>query len=307
MDAKVSAAKERRVKNEKLVSQGFQLDPSQKNAYQLRKGQWIKTDKNFDNELMLRKQYGELSKDGKAPLGELTVTSDFLGKLGKKKEAEEYLRELQLANYLIDSDIPESQERVFQIFGELKDVPDKEFMQFVTHQEALRIMLRDGVVRGKDDHALIVSIMKPDYLLPTTPIWDNEGKLLGSAPILELLKNITVGELIKAQNAVTEPVRQLYNPKTYSYDTEIDGLPGSVKDLNILLKIAILKRLYPGIKKEFELDENKNKSTAELEKWLVLKFGNSPITNKPMHNKYLTYVSEAPEAEDEEDQQRLGQ
>ena len=55
--------------------------------------------------------------------------------------------------------------------------------------------------------------------------------------------------------------------------------------------IQILKRLYPGIKKELESDANKSLDVDGLAAWLEQKFGNSPFTMQPMNNKYLPYVN----------------
>jgi hypothetical protein len=40
------------------------------------------------------------------------------------------------------------------------DVPQKDFMEVVTLQESLRNMIRDGTIKDKDDHALVMEIMK---------------------------------------------------------------------------------------------------------------------------------------------------
>lgn len=42
-------------------------------------------------------------------------------------------------------------------------MPESEFMEAVTLQETLRNMIRDGTIKSKDDHALVMEIMKADF------------------------------------------------------------------------------------------------------------------------------------------------
>lgn len=67
-----------------------------------------------------------------------------------KKEQEAYLTELALAEYLIDSKRPETQEKAYAMFSELQSVPDEYYQTNLALQEALRTLLRDGQIRGKD-------------------------------------------------------------------------------------------------------------------------------------------------------------
>lgn len=233
-------------------------------SYTSRRGKWVKPDAD-DDLINLHKTYQSRVRNSENNLGILTVDKSLLTSLKNKKDQEVYTREIQLANYLIDKEIPESQERVFQIYNELKDVPDQQFADDIEQQESLRIMLRDGAIRGKDDHAFILRILEPDYFLPTSPIWDDSQSL-----ILKYMGEIPVSWVLDYYQAVKKA--SLYNPVKYNYtDQELANYTGAeiiigttsfkpqkpwneksalwfVNTRLIKMKLDMALRLYPGLR-----------------------------------------------------------
>jgi len=247
--ARVAQSAETYKKQGKIIDNGFQIDPNAP-AFQQRKGKWISSDQDFDNEIKLRQEYTTARANNTFDLGELTVDDKFLEKVAKKKEDEQYLQEVKVGNYLIDPKIPESQERVFHILPELKEVPDKQFLQNIAQQEALRLMLRDGVVRGREDHQLILQMMRYDYALPVHALWDENDNLTSATFRALPLANIPT--LPPGRDAI-------YDPMKYVIDIPANGSPMQAY-LNALVhtKKLILRRLYPGLEAMYQSDVDGN-------------------------------------------------
>jgi hypothetical protein len=227
------------------------------------KGKWLPEDTKFDSELEARREY--VAKGN--PLGTLSVDDKFLEGFNRKREKEEYVKTLRLANYLIDDKVPESQERVFSIFNELRDVPDEEFMRNLQNQDALRLILRNGALKGREDHLLLMELMKPDYLIPISPIWDDETKYLETAQISL--------DQIKLAYKADQLYTPLWNPSESTADRaeRFSKLPDTnkaalVKVLAELMpvKVKIAERLLPGMK---QIWDSKNASVAQRAASLV--------------------------------------
>jgi hypothetical protein len=258
-------------------------------SYTARRGKWVHPDED-DDIIQLHKDYQDRVNAGGSNLGKLVVDKSLLTTIKKKKDQESYTREVQLANYLIDKDIPESQERVFQIYNELKDVPDQQFADDIEQQESLRIMLRDGAIRGKDDHAFILRILEPDFFLPTSPIWDDDRRL-----IEKYMNQVTVDDVLTYIRAVQSP--SVYNPVTYAYSdrllADIAGIPfppgapvhypgvlwavdvntkipnfgatcAIVHNAITKMKLDIALRLYPGLRNWWKRDCAQNARSEDL-------------------------------------------
>lgn len=109
--------------------------------------QWTRNDKRDDKYKLIR----ELTQGGATTeYGQVMANADDLSDwMLKKKHQEEYLLQLRLGSKLVDPKSPESQERAFALFPELKQYPDEQHKQELAVSEALRTMLRDGTVVRK--------------------------------------------------------------------------------------------------------------------------------------------------------------
>lgn len=99
-------------------------------------------------------------------------------------------------------------------------------------------MLRDGRIADRKDHLLIMNICAEDYILPLFPIWDPEGIMIAEAEKMSGLKVSELRERVK---------RGILNPLRWGKDDRIQ-LAYEMKKFQTVLKKAILKRLYPGLR-----------------------------------------------------------
>ena len=139
-----------------------------------RAGDFVKSDRKRDTLIELKKEY----LDKKEPFGKLYADQSDLEYLRTKKEEEQYVKELSLAQYMISNDPAtreQTRDRLFSLYPEIRDLPEQIYKDWLATQIQLRTILRDGVVKGKDEHRLIIAMMQPDYLLPLLPVWDHQG------------------------------------------------------------------------------------------------------------------------------------
>ena len=167
----------------------------------------------------------------------MTVGPEVIDYLKDKKEQEAYLNEIKRAEYLEDGSNPMTIDYLREIYPEFRSVPEEYHRTQLAVQEALRTILRDGKIRGRDDNALIAKIIRDDFVIPVFPAWDPNGVFLGSIdPFIRLSqKGMNLG---------------LFNPRQWgngeeSYD---EGNQFTNKKIQ-QIKRLILRRVYPGLRK----------------------------------------------------------
>lgn len=153
----------------------------------------------------------------------------------RKKGNEQYVHTLRTANLLIDPEDPSTQEKAYELFGELRDYPEEYHTQNLAMQEALRTMLRDGTIGGREDHDFIVELMREDRHLPLWPVWDPKGIIMMEAA------EASGQDFLNSVQLYWK--RGLFNPRTWKVDkTQVKGFEQKVK-------AVILRRLYRGAKR----------------------------------------------------------
>lgn len=284
---------------------------------------WIKPDEH-DDIIELKKQYlqqqGADKKTATGPLGQIYVDKDDLLALQRKKDDETYLRELSMAQLLIADDPALRQisaEKAYKIYPELQTVPEEAHKKYVGMQASLRTILRDGIIRGKDDNQLILSILDPAFVMPLFPLYDMDGKILEKVYNISgmdkyadtaisgvKLKNkpgSSTGEKIvdsdyvkinifytatpKADSDEAKRLRRrgIFNPVRYApVDSTIvnSGYDEPTRKRNLLTKLLIMKRLYP------QLKNAKFDTLMQLynENFKASKSALGPITEDPFNN-----------------------
>jgi len=196
-------------------------------------GHWVKPDPR-DTDMKIRRELINNNPAGSTPFGIMTAGQEVVDYLKEKKDQESYWEELRLAGYLIDSDKPDTQDHAFNVFPELKEVPEQYHVQNLAIQEALRTLLRDGRIAGKDDNSLIYHIIRPDFQLPIFPAWDPEGLIIGD----QQLKS----ELLALQYANAKA--GLFSPRNWG----IKDASRQMEAVQKKIKMMLLRRLYPGLK-----------------------------------------------------------
>lgn len=129
------------------------------------KGRYTESDTNRDELLKVKREYTLKGE----PFGKLMLNHDDLAYLKHKKQQEEYLKDIRLASYMIDPERIDTQERTFAMFPELKKIPDELHKESLSMQIRLKTLLRDGIIRGKEDHAFIMKVCRADTFLPLFP------------------------------------------------------------------------------------------------------------------------------------------
>ena len=148
-----------------------------------------------------------------------------------------------------------------EIYPEFRSVPEEHHRTQLAIQEALRTILRDGKIRGRDDNALIAKIIRDDFVIPVFPAWDPNGVFLsGMEPFNRLTrKGIKMG---------------LFNPRQWGNGPEnySNGDGSTSATLQRKIKRLILRRVYPGLRKADD-------DTIDI---LMTRF--SSVTRKPTDN-----------------------
>jgi hypothetical protein len=230
---------------------------------------WIKPDEH-DDIIELKRQYLLRAQPGAdpsvGPLGQMMVDKDDLQALKRKKDDEAYLRELSMAQLLIADDPALRQisaEKAYKIYPELQTVPEDAHKKYVGVQASLRTILRDGIIRGKDDNQLMLSVLDPLYMLPLFPLWDMDGKITNKVaandgsrgnPFLFFSNYLST----KPQNTAAgvayandQRRRGLFNPVRYVAIDEFTTLAAHNQDSHVrnkYSKLFIMQRLYPQLK-----------------------------------------------------------
>lgn len=188
-----------------------------------------------DTDKLIKQQ---LARDPRQ-FGTVQATDDDVSYMKSKKDEEYYMRTLKLGQYLIDPERPETQDHAFAIFPALKEYPDEFHRDNLAIQEALRTMLRDGKLGGQEDHELIMHICRPDFELPIFPIWDPQGlTLTGDGDLKGAFQEYLNTGL---KNAMATG---FLSPRKW------DATNAKASDLQLKLKVMILRRLYPGLRQK---------------------------------------------------------
>ena len=203
------------------------------------KGHWTQpsgkdTDKSIKMGLVQQSRANGAGNNN-GPFGQIMQSDDDVSWMKEKKLQDENWAQLRLLGYLIDPLQPESQDVAYAIAPELKSYPEQVHMENLALQEALRVLLRDGKLGGKEDNALIYHILRPDFELPLHPLWDPDGLLTDAA-----LSQAGITP-IKQQMAAA---RGLFSPRNWSGKPPANQ-PGGIHSI---IKVMILKRLYPGLR-----------------------------------------------------------
>ena len=234
------------------------------------KAQWTEPSSK-DRDMMIRRQLLTEGNEDNAvtPYGLLTAGPEVFDYLKEKKAQEEYFQNTKMAAFLVDPQRPETQERAFLVAPQLRELPEKQHEKDIAIQEALRVMLRDGFIRGPEDHNLIMQIMKDDYVLPSYPLWDPTGSIISK------LSGVDKEKFYKLQKS-----RAIFNPVRFGLRTT--AFPGSADQLTAQRKVKamILKRLYPGLT---------NRTTDEIITAIFTE-NKSPITGEKINNDYVGFT-----------------
>jgi hypothetical protein len=277
--------------NKNAQRQPFSLDEKQTDPVLQRRAKWVKPGP-LDDEMVLRQEY---QKDHKGTLGELVLTDDkFFNALEDKKAKEEYLQYLKVGQQLVDPEDPLSQQRAFQIVPELKSLPEEQFDEDLAFQEWIRLLLRDGATMGPEDHKRMMTLMRPEVIIPTGPVWDLDGSFSALT--------VWSKSLPMSQNPIPKVSSEvIFNPSQWAIKDK-DKLNQYLKQL-IPVKMALLRRVYPGCRAMDKQPSSKSgdsylpnnagesRTRTKLDDWYEEVFiqKQSVITGNPTTNKYFNW------------------
>ena len=157
-------------------------------------GHWLRGDPR-DTDMTIRKELLERGRlkgqgNGTTEYGQLMVGPEVVDYVKDKKEQEQYLGELALAEALIDGKQPWTQEHAYSMYKELREEPENWHASQLALQEAVRSLLHDGVIRDKEDNRLIAKIVRDDFVFPMLPAWDPAGIILGKIDAFQRLMQL---------------------------------------------------------------------------------------------------------------------
>lgn len=197
------------------------------------RGAWLRPDP-YDTEASMKLKMIN-ANSGATPFGLAQLSDKDMKWLMYKKDQEALMKKRQLASYLIDPTDPTTQKHAEAVIPELRTVPEEKFIEEQSMQLALRAILRNGEIGGEEDNDLIAYIIRDDVELPTTPLWD---------PFGAILKDEKISKIIQDNEAKGQGI---FNPRSWHVNakTETDAVK-----LQRAIKRAILRRVYPGFRKE---------------------------------------------------------
>lgn len=275
-DSRDAKLEKRFMKPQLLSPESYYFEQSRSNTTlptsALMTGHWVRPDPR-DTDMEIRKKLIEEGGGGggSTAYGVLADSGETIEWLKDKKKQEQYIQELRLAALQIDPKAPETQEAVFTDFPELKNYPEEYHAENLALQEALRTIIRDGKINGKEDNALMLKILQQDFKLPIWPVWDPEGLLIKSVlNSSDFLSSVT--EYYK---------RGLFNPRKYGVD-----ISKAEDKWQTDIKKMLLRRCYRGVRDwtDTELDTFynfiKQKSsgiTSNASKGEIYRTGDNPL------------------------------
>ena len=179
--------------------------------------------------------------------GVINTTADqVVPYIRKKKDNAWYLNNLRTAEYLVDPSDPKTVKGLYAIYPELKEVPDQWYQDMVAVQWSLKELLQFGEIRSKDDHALVMHICAPGFVIPRYPAWDPMGIIIENT---DGYKGPPGNEQSYRQKIAEGFKKSNWNPFRYSTEGKDPALdPANTQDTQIKWKSMILRRLYPGLR-----------------------------------------------------------
>jgi len=185
-----------------------------------------------------------------------------------KKKKEHYMRYLQFGEYLQDPSDPRTQDDMYALVPELREVPDSYHKDMLALQEQLRVLIADGRVRSTDDLNLLMRISAPDFMLPVLPAWDPTGVLVRKIPQFEALVGIY---------DVLDGLRGVFSNRLWSGSKK--GAKWTQRDI----KRLILIRLLPGIRNHSNPERAADGLIEEVSK--------NSWTGKPIDNRIASLAT----------------
>lgn len=165
----------------------------------------------------------------------------------RQKWKQDEFAKLSFARHLVDSRDPNSQEYAYQLVPQLRDMPEEAYEEMLGIQTALRIMLRDGKLHGKEDFELLYRILDEDFEIPLTPVWDETGQILGQSGVLA--KHIAY----LRTNGYQEGLFWRYSFGPDGHRNYVKGRGDSaesqaMKKLQDEIKVMLVQRLIPNLR-----------------------------------------------------------
>jgi hypothetical protein len=172
--------------------------------------------------------------------GVVTAPESLVPYLNEKKEKAWYLNNLRTAEYLVDPTDPRTVKQLYEIYPELRDVPEQWYQDMMAVQWSLKELLQFGEIRSKDDHALVMHVCAPGFIIPRHPAWDPLGI------IIENTDAYATKDQNYREKIASGFQKSHWNP--FRYSTEGVEVSDPVKSEQEEWKAMILRRLYPGLR-----------------------------------------------------------
>jgi len=182
------------------------------------------------------------------PFGVQIADDSIIDIVQEKQQQEVRAAELALASYAADPDDPASLERVYNMWPELRSIPEEQHTDDLLIQETIRTMLRDGGLGGPEDNKVMFHLLKPDTEIPIFPLWDPTGIYISK--LMEDLKPSDISKIFNPDNNDANVNLGLWGQYFIQKDPRIiDQRSQQYWDFQKKLKILILRRCYHGFKK----------------------------------------------------------
>lgn len=197
-------------------------------------------------------------------LGDKTLPfKEYTEWIKDKRNRQQYQNFLQMSTWMINPKDPSSASDAQAILPELRTLTEKDFRRECATQFYLRHMLMSGRAQSKEDLQFCYStLLSPLFALPTYPLWDLNGRVLGG--VENTNNNDNAGESWGPKRLPADRFLfsyYLWKPELSAGQMDYGGMdekyPGAtVKQIE--MKTMILRRIFAQLR-EMEHNDAKKK------------------------------------------------
>lgn len=202
------------------------------------RGKFASSNIEYDTKLQMRQ---ELIKQGAAlnpgnagmatPYGPMpAIDEKLLDYFKQKKDTEDWIRTLRMAELLADPRDPTSTRHMYTLFPELESIPQQEYAQRMFLNARIRELVRQGRPETKDDLQLLIFVLRDDFEFDEFPAWDPEGAITHD-----------IEPWASFNRKAWE--RSRWNPRAYAVETDTSAKQAR----NRKCKYNIMRRCFKGL------------------------------------------------------------